>query len=173
MSQSCELTKEWLSYLIEWVPRRLVNVSCLSCGAYSRIGYIWNMDAIKNCLVFKIPILLFSVTNRNVCLYYCIGPYRFIGAALICVNRWPFKLSWIWWLYPSLRRTDLSAAPGKDSLGNVFENDAKDIVPRLSPDQNDTAAITSGLSFKQNRYLSYNLGQKCQEKWKLLWLVSR
>ena len=54
----------------------------------------------------------------------------------------------------------MSAAPGKDSLGNVFENDAKDIVPRLSPDQNDTAVITGGLSFKQNRYLSCNLGQK-------------
>lgn len=67
----------------------------------------------------------------------------------------------------------MSAAPGKDSLGHVFENDAKDIVPRLSPDQNDTAVITGGLSFKQNRYLSYNLGQKCQEKWTLLCLVSR
>ena len=67
----------------------------------------------------------------------------------------------------------MSAAPGKDSLGNVFENDAKDIVPRLSPDQDGTAVITGGLSFKQNHYLSYNLGQKCQEKWKLLCLVSR
>ena len=67
----------------------------------------------------------------------------------------------------------MSAAPGKDSLGNVFENDAKDIVPRLSHDQNDTAVITRGLSFKQNRYSSYNLGQGCQEKWTLLCLVSR
>ena len=57
----------------------------------------------------------------------------------------------------------MSAAHGKDSLRNVFETDAKDIVPRLSPDQNDTAVITGGLSFKQNRYLSYNLGQRCQE----------
>ena len=66
----------------------------------------------------------------------------------------------------------MSAAPGKDSLGNVFENAAKDIVSRLSPDQNDTAVITDGLSFKQKRYLSYNLGKKCQEKWKFLCLVS-
>ena len=58
----------------------------------------------------------------------------------------------------------MSAAPGKDSLGNVFENYVKDIVPRLSPDENDTAVVTGRLSFKQNRYLSYNLGQKCQEK---------
>ena len=37
----------------------------------------------------------------------------------------------------------MSAAPGEDSLENVFENDAKDIMPRLSPDQNDTAIITN------------------------------
>ena len=64
----------------------------------------------------------------------------------------------------------MSAASGKDSLRNVFETDAKDIVPRLSPDQNDTAVITGGLSFKQNRYSSYNLGQRCQELWTLLCL---
>ena len=43
----------------------------------------------------------------------------------------------------------MSAAPGKDNLGNVFENDAKDIVSRLSPDQNDTAVITGGLSLNK------------------------
>ena len=42
----------------------------------------------------------------------------------------------------SLQRTNLSAAPGNDSLGNVFKSDAKDSVPRISPDQNDTAVIT-------------------------------
>ena len=52
-------------------------------------------------------------------------------------------------MYPSLRRTDLSAAPGKDSLGNVFENDAKDIVSRLSPDQNSTAVLTGSLSLNK------------------------
>lgn len=39
-------------------------------------------------------------------------------------------------------RTNLSAAPGNDSLGNVFKSDAKDFVPRISPYQNDTAVIT-------------------------------
>ena len=52
------------------------------------------MDAIKNCLVFKIPILLFSVTNRNVCFSFIVlGRTALLGAALICVNRRPFKLS--------------------------------------------------------------------------------
>ena len=43
----------------------------------------------------------------------------------------------------------MSAAPGKDSLGNVFENDAKDIVSRLSPDQNSTAVLTGSLSLNK------------------------
>ena len=56
----------------------------------------------------------------------------------------------------------MSAASGKDSLRNVFETDAKDIVPRLSPDQNDTAVITGGLAsivllFELISRLSYHL----------------
>ena len=43
----------------------------------------------------------------------------------------------------------MSAAPGKDSLGNVFENDVKDIVSRLSPDQNSTAVLTGSLSLNK------------------------
>ena len=40
------------------------------------------------------------------------------------------------------QRTDLTDAPGKDNLGNVFKTEEKDSVPRLSPDQNDTTVIT-------------------------------
>ena len=43
----------------------------------------------------------------------------------------------------------MSAAPGNDSLGNVFKSDAKDSVPRISPDQNDTAVITGRWSFRK------------------------
>ena len=43
----------------------------------------------------------------------------------------------------------MSAAPGKDSLGNFFGNDAKDIVSRLSPDQNSTAVLTGSLSLNK------------------------
>ena len=47
----------------------------------------------------------------------------------------------------------MSAAPGKDSLGNVFENDAKDIVSRLSRDQNSTAVLTGSLSLNKIHFV--------------------
>ena len=144
----------------------LPQMRCLFEGRlYLKYGWI------KELLDFKIPVLLFSVTNRNVSfillhwavpLYWVRRLFVWIGDLLSyhgygdCIHLFGEQI----WVKPLVK--------------TAWEMSLKMMQNMTScPDQNDTAVITGELSFKQNRYLSYNLGQKCQEKWTLLCLVSR